>query len=387
MLNCQSNMQTSIKNIFDKLFLLIIFIVLGVGFFAGETLAKTDLAISVSDITFSKEEPLGGDVIRVFARVFNVGDTDVYGFVVFSNNDKEMTAPQPISVKVNTYDDVFIDWAVEPGKYNIRAEIVSANPPDENLDNNIAVQKGFFVDLDTDKDGIGNKKDKDDDNDGLSDVKEAKLGTNPLDPDTDNDGVEDKEDALPLDPTETKDNDGDGIGNHTDTDDDNDGLSDTEEQTLSTDPFNPDTDSDSVKDGKDTFPLDPKEWQDADKDEVGDNVDIDDDNDGLIDGEELFVYSTDPLNPDTDWDGLSDKEEIELGTDALKQDTDQDGINDPKDEFPLNPEKYQASIVEAAKNSIEENKSLSLFRYILAGISLIAVFLIIFFIRRKNTPN
>lgn len=55
------------------------------------------------------------------------------------------------------------------------------------------------------------------------------LGTDPLNPDTDGDGVIDGLDALPLDPTETVDTDGDGIGDNADPDDDGDGLDDLEE--------------------------------------------------------------------------------------------------------------------------------------------------------------
>jgi hypothetical protein len=44
-------------------------------------------------------------------------------------------------------------------------------------------------------------------------------------------------------------------------DSDNDGLSDIREFDLGTDPENPDTDSDGVLDGEDFYPLDPSRWQ------------------------------------------------------------------------------------------------------------------------------
>ena len=52
------------------------------------------------------------------------------------------------------------------------------------------------------------------------------------------------------------DNDGDGIPNSQDSDDDNDGLIDTEEASLGTDPFNPDTDHDGISDSQDPCPTD-----------------------------------------------------------------------------------------------------------------------------------
>ena len=58
------------------------------------------------------------------------------------------------------------------------------------------------------------------------------LGTLPDDPDTDGDGVWDGVDGAPLDPNETLDTDGDGLGNNIDPDDDNDGLFDIEEAGL-----------------------------------------------------------------------------------------------------------------------------------------------------------
>jgi hypothetical protein len=76
-------------------------------------------------------------------------------------------------------------------------------------------------------------------------------------------------------------------------DPDHDGLTNLEEFLHGTDPNNPDTDGD-----------------------------------GVSDGDEVHKYHTDPLNPDTDGDGLSDGEEIRLGTNPLNPDTDGDGIPD-----------------------------------------------------------
>ncbi|MEM7383360.1 MAG: LamG-like jellyroll fold domain-containing protein, partial [Verrucomicrobiota bacterium] len=61
-----------------------------------------------------------------------------------------------------------------------------------------------------------------------------------------------------------------------------------------------------------------------------DPLNIDTDGDGLIDGEELFNEPfTDPLLADTDGDGLSDFAEIwELGTDPHTGDSDRDGLSD-----------------------------------------------------------
>lgn len=99
-------------------------------------------------------------------------------------------------------------------------------------------------------------------------------------------------------------------------DDDKDGLTNAEEAALGTDPKNPDSDDDGISDG----------------DEVNvygsDPLNLDTDGDTLYDGGEL-VYGTGILNPDTDGDGLSDGEEVYIyQTNPTVADTDGDGIPD-----------------------------------------------------------
>jgi outer membrane protein OmpA-like peptidoglycan-associated protein len=107
------------------------------------------------------------------------------------------------------------------------------------------------------------------------------------------------------------------VGDDEDTDPDKDGLLTKEEKRIRTDPRNPDTDGDRLTDGEEvrryaTDPLNP-----------------DTDGDGLTDGDEVRVYATDPLNPDTDRDRLLDGAEVlTYKTNPLKPDTDGDGLTD-----------------------------------------------------------
>ena len=107
------------------------------------------------------------------------------------------------------------------------------------------------------------------------------------------------------------------FGGKPNNDEDMDGLLRKQEEQIGTDPLNPDTDGDGLNDGEEvniykTDPLNP-----------------DTDGDGLSDGSEVNTYKTDPLNKDTDGDKLTDSEEVNTDkTDPLKMDTDGDGLSD-----------------------------------------------------------
>ncbi len=106
-------------------------------------------------------------------------------------------------------------------------------------------------------------------------------------------------------------------GENCKSDKDNDGLGKCLEKQIGTDPNNPDTDGDGLTDGEEyiTYKTDP--------------LNPDTDGDGLNDGDEVHKYKTDPLNPDTDGDGLNDGDEVmKYKTDPLKADTDGDGLKD-----------------------------------------------------------
>lgn len=96
---------------------------------------------------------------------------------------------------------------------------------------------------------------------------------------------------------------------------DQDGVDDRDEiNTHGTDPVDADTDNDGLTDGEElALETDP--------------LDADTDNDGVLDGTEVDE-GTDPLNPDTDGDGVDDGLERSAGTDPGVKDTDGDGIDD-----------------------------------------------------------
>jgi hypothetical protein len=137
------------------------------------------------------------------------------------------------------------------------------------------------------------------------------------------------------------DTDQDGVSNYYDCDDDNDGLLDVYETGFSfnydssvdglqsglqfgTNPLNPDSDFDGALDGLDAFPMDNTESLDTDSDGIGNNADTDDDNDGYTDF--LDAFPTDSSEwADSDSDGIGNNSD---------PDDDNDGVADTEDAFP-----------------------------------------------------
>lgn len=220
-----------------------------------------DLSISSSDIRIPSDI-LKGDKIKIYASVQNNSSYDLTGVVKFYNETtgSYMGADQSISVLPNKPDDVFVEWtATAIGEYAIAVRIVPWESNGDDPNNNKVTQK-IYVGTDSDGDGVGDRTDNDDDNDGVLDGN----------------------DALPLNPQESKDTDKDGVGDNADTDDDSDGVVDVQDSFPQDSKESKDTDKDGVGDNQDAFPYDAKEWKDSDKDGVGDNADPNDNNKGPV---------------------------------------------------------------------------------------------------------
>ncbi|MEY4745267.1 MAG: hypothetical protein RL272_1212 [Candidatus Parcubacteria bacterium] len=158
---------------------------------------------------------------------------------------------------------------------------------------------------------------KDTDGDGLADVDEIAIGTDPDKPDTDGDGLTDGDEVNIRTNPLKKDSDDDGLDDH------------AEIYVWQTNPSNPDTDDDGFSDGTEVAGgYDPRfpgvKLGDKDGDGLPDKVETvmgtdpalpDTDGDGLGDGDEAKIFATDPLKADTDGDGFGDLQEIRGGFD------------------------------------------------------------------------
>ncbi|CAG0987352.1 hypothetical protein METP2_02352 [Methanosarcinales archaeon] len=134
--------------------------------------------------------------------------------------------------------------------------------------------------------------------DGLTNLQEFRLGTNPFAGDSDSDGLTDWFEVFKTGtyPTST-DTDGNAITDANE-DFDTDSLTNMQEQSLGTDPLNPDTDDDTLKDGY-----------------------------------EINILKINSLNKDTDNDGLEDDSELRLSTNPLNPDSNRNGIFDGKESY------------------------------------------------------
>ena len=129
------------------------------------------------------------------------------------------------------------------------------------------------------------------DGDGLDNVVEIKIGTNPLKADSDGDTLTDATEVTDL--AAPYDTDADGAIDALDLDADGDGVPDVAEARLDPAAVPPaQQPADSDGDGK-------ADWRDTDSDD-----------DTLLDGDEVLNYKTDPTKSDTDGGGLADRIEV-----------------------------------------------------------------------------
>lgn len=166
---------------------------------------SSDLGIHARDITFSK--PLiAGERVRLYGEIENFGTEDVSGYVTFFQGSIPIGDSQVVSVRADGQsEDVYVDFTVPNGAFNIRAEIRGTDPGDQNPANDIAMTGLFEPKLDADRDGVEDAKDNCPSvaNGNQADLDVDKTG-DACDTDIDGDGVVNGSDAYPYDQSKSK---------------------------------------------------------------------------------------------------------------------------------------------------------------------------------------
>jgi hypothetical protein len=239
--------------------------------FGGVFLAFTVLAAMPSD--FARAATVGfannnlwfsattgviaGDNLKIYSNIINDSYDSFSGHLAFYDNGVVLGDPTAFTLSKEKSQLVNLNWVAVAGNHQFSAKIIGAFTIDGEGNKEFLSDEGltvtaenFFVDQDSDNDGLGNQAEEDN-------------GTNPLQADTDGDGYNDNEDNNPTDSQvfPGPDTDGDGISDLVDSDIDNDGLYNTEEEKLGTDPKKRDTDGDGVNDKEDLYPLDASKWK------------------------------------------------------------------------------------------------------------------------------
>ena len=262
----------------------------------GSVMADPNADTDGDGLTNSQEQTLGTDP--------NKADTDGDG-----KNDK-------VEVGANLASPTDTD---SDGKIDALESVILDSDNDgtvDELDADLQDTDGDGL-TDADEATLGtDPNNKDTDGDGEDDKTE--VGSNVYSPkDTDGDG---KNDAIESDDADA---DNDGVVNELDADDndpnndsDGDGLGNISEKTLGTDPLKSDTDADG-EDDKTEIGSDLQHPKDTDGDGKNDAIesdDVDADNDGVVN--ELDADDNDPNN-DSDGDGYGNLDEKNASADPL----------------------------------------------------------------------
>ncbi len=139
----------------------------------------------VQGLWYSSDQILEGVPVRVYAALRNNTPHDLIGTVRFMDNGKRIGSA-PVSALSGRLVETWIDWTPTAGEHALSVSLSDAELHvigGETIHADVAsiiVEDTLLADTDTDTDGLGNTRDTDDENDGISDEDEIARGSNPL---------------------------------------------------------------------------------------------------------------------------------------------------------------------------------------------------------------
>ncbi len=324
------------------------------------TVASSGISPLGLSVAFNKHEYLLTEVMGITATLFD--PAPIAGSAVTA----VMTTPSA-TYNLTLHDDgahgdggaadgvygISFDHTAEQGAYTLEVYAEGTSNTGESF--NRTKTGTTVVVRDSDNDGMsdgwedfnGLNKYEDDagldsDGDGLINIEEYRLLTDPQEADPDEDGFNDSQEIrCGTDPFDSSfyptDSDEDGLCDQWEikyesdlnpaSDDDLDGLTNLEEYNYRCNPEAGDSDGDGLNDSDEVnvHGTDPSHG--------------DTDCDGLNDGDEINIHGTDPFDPDSEDDGMPDRWELAYGLNPMVNDANQDADGDGRtnvDEYNMN---------------------------------------------------
>jgi len=139
----------------------------------------------VQGFWYSNEALFADTQVRMYVALRNNTESELSGTVVFNDNGTTIISKN-VQALAGRLVEAWADWTPMYGTHTLSATIESVTlyavgkAPTTTTVSNALAEDTVFVDYDTDRDGVGNKKDTDDDGDGVSDKTEIANGTDPL---------------------------------------------------------------------------------------------------------------------------------------------------------------------------------------------------------------
>lgn len=164
-------------------FLLLIFLVALM--YPTSTRASEVNAGFVQGLWYSSPEFFAGAPVRIYVALRNNTEHDLSATIRFTDNNTRI-GTSDVHALSGRLVEAWVDWTPTQGEHTIVATVSDAQlhiigGGTQQIDiNGMLAEDTLTVDIDTDKDGIGNTVDIDDDNDEVNDNDEKARGTDPL---------------------------------------------------------------------------------------------------------------------------------------------------------------------------------------------------------------